>query len=316
MFKHGTTRIGCEQCHVSHGSNALMTAQFSAPLTFPDGSARGQRPPQGRQPRDVQALPRPDRHGHGRAPRSGPCPARSLPAHNQVHESTARGHHPGPSNTTSRREVVIRQRRPRRHRTWPVIAALALAIGAMPFTGSSASALSCRTAIAADPTRRSDRRPDDRTRPRLQSTRGHAESIPPRLLRRLPTRPRRPTGPDPDRSPSGDRCSRRRPPVPVRTHRPQGRHLRQTSRRMTRARRRNPGLGHRSTRAPLRTFSSSPTWPSPTLPHGTLQPERDHLRPLARAATRRGGRRGDPDLRAQAPGPARPIPTARTAVAA
>ncbi len=24
MYKHGTTRIGCEQCHVSHGSNALM----------------------------------------------------------------------------------------------------------------------------------------------------------------------------------------------------------------------------------------------------------------------------------------------------
>jgi hypothetical protein len=25
MYKHGTTGVGCEQCHVSHGSNALMT---------------------------------------------------------------------------------------------------------------------------------------------------------------------------------------------------------------------------------------------------------------------------------------------------
>ncbi len=25
MYKHGTTRVGCEQCHVSHGSNAVMT---------------------------------------------------------------------------------------------------------------------------------------------------------------------------------------------------------------------------------------------------------------------------------------------------
>jgi predicted CXXCH cytochrome family protein len=29
MFKHGTTRVGCEQCHVSHGSNALMTGTNS-----------------------------------------------------------------------------------------------------------------------------------------------------------------------------------------------------------------------------------------------------------------------------------------------
>jgi len=39
MFKHGTTGTGCEQCHVSHGSNAAMTAQFSAGALFPDGSA-------------------------------------------------------------------------------------------------------------------------------------------------------------------------------------------------------------------------------------------------------------------------------------
>jgi predicted CXXCH cytochrome family protein len=38
MYKHGTTRVGCEQCHVSHGSNAAMTAQFSAQATFPGGS--------------------------------------------------------------------------------------------------------------------------------------------------------------------------------------------------------------------------------------------------------------------------------------
>jgi predicted CXXCH cytochrome family protein len=29
MYKHGTTRAGCEQCHVSHGSNALMTGTNS-----------------------------------------------------------------------------------------------------------------------------------------------------------------------------------------------------------------------------------------------------------------------------------------------
>jgi predicted CXXCH cytochrome family protein len=39
MFKHGTTRIGCEQCHVSHGSNALMEATFSSTYKFPDGTA-------------------------------------------------------------------------------------------------------------------------------------------------------------------------------------------------------------------------------------------------------------------------------------
>lgn len=39
MFKHGTTGTGCEQCHVSHGSNAAMTAQFSSEALFPDGSA-------------------------------------------------------------------------------------------------------------------------------------------------------------------------------------------------------------------------------------------------------------------------------------
>lgn len=38
-FKHGTTGTGCELCHVSHGSNALMTAQFSADALFPDGTA-------------------------------------------------------------------------------------------------------------------------------------------------------------------------------------------------------------------------------------------------------------------------------------
>ncbi len=35
MFKHGTTRIGCEQCHVSHGSNALMTGTNSLNYTVP-----------------------------------------------------------------------------------------------------------------------------------------------------------------------------------------------------------------------------------------------------------------------------------------
>jgi predicted CXXCH cytochrome family protein len=38
MYKHGTTRLGCEQCHVNHGSNAAMTAQFSASYLFPDGT--------------------------------------------------------------------------------------------------------------------------------------------------------------------------------------------------------------------------------------------------------------------------------------
>jgi predicted CXXCH cytochrome family protein len=38
MYKHGTTRIGCEQCHVSHGSNALMTAAASSTVTWPGGT--------------------------------------------------------------------------------------------------------------------------------------------------------------------------------------------------------------------------------------------------------------------------------------
>lgn len=38
MYKHGTTRIGCEQCHVSHGSNALMTAAASSTAEWPDGT--------------------------------------------------------------------------------------------------------------------------------------------------------------------------------------------------------------------------------------------------------------------------------------
>ena len=37
MYKHGTTRIGCEQCHVSHGSNALMTGANSLTYTDPAG---------------------------------------------------------------------------------------------------------------------------------------------------------------------------------------------------------------------------------------------------------------------------------------
>jgi predicted CXXCH cytochrome family protein len=36
-YKHGTTRIGCEQCHVSHGSNALMTGTNSLNYTNPAG---------------------------------------------------------------------------------------------------------------------------------------------------------------------------------------------------------------------------------------------------------------------------------------
>jgi predicted CXXCH cytochrome family protein len=40
MFKHGTSNIGCEMCHVSHGSNAQMVAgTASANAKFPDGSA-------------------------------------------------------------------------------------------------------------------------------------------------------------------------------------------------------------------------------------------------------------------------------------
>jgi predicted CXXCH cytochrome family protein len=38
MYKHGTNRIGCEQCHVSHGSNALMTAAASSTAEWPDGT--------------------------------------------------------------------------------------------------------------------------------------------------------------------------------------------------------------------------------------------------------------------------------------
>jgi predicted CXXCH cytochrome family protein len=41
MFKHGTTRIGCEQCHVAHGSNALMTAAASSAVDWPDGTPGG-----------------------------------------------------------------------------------------------------------------------------------------------------------------------------------------------------------------------------------------------------------------------------------
>ncbi len=37
MYKHGTTRIGCEQCHVSHGSDALMTGTNSLTYTDPNG---------------------------------------------------------------------------------------------------------------------------------------------------------------------------------------------------------------------------------------------------------------------------------------
>ena len=41
MYKHGTTRIGCEQCHVSHGSNAAMTTNGSVSVLNPDGTAGG-----------------------------------------------------------------------------------------------------------------------------------------------------------------------------------------------------------------------------------------------------------------------------------
>jgi predicted CXXCH cytochrome family protein len=37
MYEHGTTRIGCEQCHVSHGSNAVMTGTNSASYKDPSG---------------------------------------------------------------------------------------------------------------------------------------------------------------------------------------------------------------------------------------------------------------------------------------
>jgi hypothetical protein len=38
LFKHGTTTIGCEQCHVAHGSNALMTGSSSLGYANPDGT--------------------------------------------------------------------------------------------------------------------------------------------------------------------------------------------------------------------------------------------------------------------------------------
>jgi predicted CXXCH cytochrome family protein len=38
MYKHGTTRVGCEQCHVSHGSNAAMTTNGSVSVQWPDGT--------------------------------------------------------------------------------------------------------------------------------------------------------------------------------------------------------------------------------------------------------------------------------------
>ncbi|MFI5053779.1 MAG: hypothetical protein ACHQDE_05405, partial [Acidimicrobiia bacterium] len=37
MYKHGTTSIGCEQCHVNHGSNASMTGP-AALVNTPDGT--------------------------------------------------------------------------------------------------------------------------------------------------------------------------------------------------------------------------------------------------------------------------------------
>lgn len=38
-FRHSTSSsVGCEQCHVSHGTSAAMTAQFSSAVTFPNGS--------------------------------------------------------------------------------------------------------------------------------------------------------------------------------------------------------------------------------------------------------------------------------------
>lgn len=39
MYKHGTTGTGCEQCHVNHGTNAVMTEPFSSSYLFPDGTA-------------------------------------------------------------------------------------------------------------------------------------------------------------------------------------------------------------------------------------------------------------------------------------
>jgi predicted CXXCH cytochrome family protein len=37
-YKHGTTSVGCEQCHVNHGTNAAMSGP-AAGVTFPNGSA-------------------------------------------------------------------------------------------------------------------------------------------------------------------------------------------------------------------------------------------------------------------------------------
>ena len=37
-YKHGTTRVGCEQCHVSHGSNAQMTGTNSVSYKDPSGA--------------------------------------------------------------------------------------------------------------------------------------------------------------------------------------------------------------------------------------------------------------------------------------
>jgi hypothetical protein len=36
-FKHGTTSTGCEQCHVNHGTNAVMSG-ITLGVDFPDGS--------------------------------------------------------------------------------------------------------------------------------------------------------------------------------------------------------------------------------------------------------------------------------------
>jgi predicted CXXCH cytochrome family protein len=37
-YKHGTTNVGCEQCHVSHGSNAVLSAGGSVGLEDPAGN--------------------------------------------------------------------------------------------------------------------------------------------------------------------------------------------------------------------------------------------------------------------------------------
>jgi predicted CXXCH cytochrome family protein len=41
MYKHGTTRIGCEQCHVSHGTDVAMTTAGSLSVNNPDGTPGG-----------------------------------------------------------------------------------------------------------------------------------------------------------------------------------------------------------------------------------------------------------------------------------